>query len=56
MAPHFEDAYRFINENLENGKNILVHCAAGISRVILLLTKVNNMRSGVPNEEKRFYF
>ena len=33
MAPHFEDAYRFIHDCLEKGKNILVHCAAGISRV-----------------------
>jgi protein-tyrosine phosphatase len=33
MTPHFEEAGKFINEALKNG-NILVHCAAGISRVI----------------------
>jgi protein-tyrosine phosphatase len=32
MAPHFEDAYQFIRGAMQNG-NILIHCAAGISRV-----------------------
>ena len=32
MAPHFEEAFKFIDDALKNG-NILVHCAAGISRV-----------------------
>ena len=32
MTPHFEEAYQFIKNGLERG-NILVHCAAGISRV-----------------------
>ena len=32
MTPHFEEAYKFIDEALQKG-NLLVHCAAGISRV-----------------------
>jgi protein-tyrosine phosphatase len=32
MTPHFEVGYQFIREGLQNG-NVLVHCAAGISRV-----------------------
>jgi len=32
MTPHFGEAYDFIKNALKNG-NILVHCAAGISRV-----------------------
>jgi protein-tyrosine phosphatase len=34
MTPHFEEAYRFIDDALKKG-NLLVHCAAGISRVPL---------------------
>lgn len=34
MTPHFEDAFNFINNGLKSG-NVLVHCAAGISRVII---------------------
>lgn len=32
MTPHFEEAFQFIYDALKKG-NILVHCAAGISRV-----------------------
>jgi hypothetical protein len=32
MTPHFEEAYRFIADALAKG-HLLVHCAAGISRV-----------------------
>jgi protein-tyrosine phosphatase len=32
MTPHFEEAFKFIDENLQKG-NVFVHCAAGISRV-----------------------
>ena len=35
MTPHFEEAFRFIADALSKG-HILVHCAAGISRVVLL--------------------
>ena len=34
MTPHFEDAYQFISKALQKG-HVLVHCAAGISRVLL---------------------
>lgn len=34
MTPHFEEAFIFIEESLKKG-NILVHCSAGISRVII---------------------
>lgn len=36
MTPHYEEAFRFIDEGLKKG-NILVHCAAGISRVLCIL-------------------
>lgn len=32
ISKHFDDAYEFIDSQLKD-KNILVHCAAGISRV-----------------------
>lgn len=32
MTPHFEEVFQFIEEGLKKG-NVLVHCAAGISRV-----------------------
>jgi protein-tyrosine phosphatase len=32
MTPHFDEAFRFIDDALKKG-NLLVHCAAGISRV-----------------------
>jgi predicted protein tyrosine phosphatase len=32
MTPHFEEAYNFIEDALKRG-HLLVHCAAGISRV-----------------------
>ena len=32
MTPHFEDAFNFMDKALSKG-NMLVHCAAGISRV-----------------------
>lgn len=34
MTPHFDEAYKFIKNALSTG-NILVHCAAGISRVLI---------------------
>jgi protein-tyrosine phosphatase len=37
MTPHFDEAYWFISDGLAKG-NVLVHCAAGISRVNLLLS------------------
>lgn len=36
MTPHFEECYQFIRNALERG-NMLVHCAAGISRVPFIL-------------------
>lgn len=33
MTPHFDEAFIFIDENLQKG-NVFVHCAAGISRVL----------------------
>lgn len=32
LYEHFEPTYNFINENLSNKKNVLVHCFAGYSR------------------------
>lgn len=29
---HFDDCFAFINEALSNGKKVLVHCNAGVSR------------------------
>ena len=46
MTPHFEEAYKFIDDALKKG-NVLVHCAAGISRsttfVLVYLMKGENM-------------
>lgn len=36
MTPHFTEAHEFIRNGLKNG-NVLVHCAAGISRVFSIL-------------------
>lgn len=35
MTPHFEEAFHFLDDALRKG-NVLVHCAAGISRVRVL--------------------
>ena len=42
MTPHFEEAYQFISKALQKG-HLLVHCAAGISRV--LNKKVSQLRA-----------
>lgn len=36
MSKHFEKAVKFIHENLQT-TNVLVHCAAGISRSVCLI-------------------
>lgn len=35
IRQHFGEANKFIYENLNKGKNVLVHCNDGISRVFL---------------------
>lgn len=52
MTPHFEEAYRFIEEALRKG-HILVHCAAGISRVTREVFLVNHFRDGLFDENGR---
>lgn len=37
MNPHFVISNKFIHDSLQKGENVLVHCAAGISRVIELI-------------------
>lgn len=32
LSQHFDAAYDFIDQNLQNGRNVLVHCHAGRSR------------------------
>ena len=32
IGQHFEEAYEFIEENLNKKLNVLVHCHAGVSR------------------------
>lgn len=32
IIPHFEEAFKFIEEALANGTGVLVHCMAGMSR------------------------
>ena len=54
MTPFFESAYEFINQGLKKG-NVLVHCAAGISRSSTL-TLVYLMRARNENMEKALAF
>ena len=54
MAPHFDLAFEFISNALQNG-NVLVHCAAGISRSSTL-TMVYLMRSRRENYDKCLAF
>lgn len=37
ISAHFDDAARFIHDEIANGGRVLVHCAAGISRSCTLL-------------------
>jgi protein-tyrosine phosphatase len=37
ISKHFEEAYQFIDEQVQLGKNVLVHCHAGVSRSAALL-------------------
>lgn len=50
MSQHFSNAYGFLVESLAKG-NVLVHCAAGVSRVTHSANKVSNNRDNVPDEE-----
>ncbi|CAD8057967.1 unnamed protein product [Paramecium sonneborni] len=47
MSKHFEKAVQFIHENLQT-TNVLVHCAAGISRsvclIIAYMIKIHKMK------------
>jgi predicted protein tyrosine phosphatase len=52
MTPHFDECHHFIRDALQNG-NILVHCAAGISRVRAYLYLVNDFRASLSHERKR---
>ena len=52
ITPHFEEAYRFIDDSLRKG-NLLVHCAAGISRVTFSLSLVNNFCLGLFDEKSQ---
>jgi protein-tyrosine phosphatase len=54
MTQHFEEAYNFIHEGLKKG-NVLVHCAAGISRVIIIFILVNYLRFSIFDETIRTY-
>jgi hypothetical protein len=37
ISKHFEEAFQFIDENIKLGRNVLVHCHAGVSRSAALL-------------------
>lgn len=46
MSQHFEECIKFIEENLALGRNVLVHCHAGVSRsativIAYLMAKYN---------------
>lgn len=55
MTPHFDECYNFIRDALQNG-NILVHCAAGISRVTPALSLVHHLRPRLPHEGEGIQF
>lgn len=46
MTPHFEEAFKFIEDALKKG-HLLVHCAAGISRVFFLVSIVHHFCFGL---------
>jgi protein-tyrosine phosphatase len=48
MTPHFEEAFKFIDDALKKG-HLLVHCAAGISRVSILVLVVNDFCFSLSN-------
>lgn len=52
MSQHFSAAYSFLAESLAKG-NVLVHCAAGVSRVINDVNEVSNNSDHVLDEESR---
>jgi len=54
MSPHFDKAFEFVENGLRNG-NVLVHCAAGISRSSTL-TLVYLMRTRNENMDKALAF
>ncbi len=47
ISVHFEECFKFIDEHRKNGRGVLVHCIAGISRsstvIIAYLMKTQNM-------------
>ncbi|CAD8055049.1 unnamed protein product [Paramecium sonneborni] len=50
MSQHFEKAINFINENLQT-TNVLVHCAAGISRSVCLIIAYMIKQHGMKPQE-----
>lgn len=51
MRPHIEGALRFINEGRKNGENVLVHCAAGISRSSTIVVAYMMAKYGIEFDE-----
>lgn len=60
MSKYFDEAYKFIEESVDNGEKVLVHCFAGVSRApsILISYLIRKHRMSVDNalrmvQEKR---
>jgi len=47
LVAHFPECFAFINEALEQNGNVLVHCAAGISRSASVIIGFNMQRNNI---------
>ncbi|PAV16805.1 phosphatases II [Pyrrhoderma noxium] len=50
LAPHLDDAVRFIRDRLTKGENVLVHCQQGISRSPAIVTAFLMREQSIPYE------
>jgi hypothetical protein len=51
MSQHFQVSFRFIEEAISSGGNVLVHCGAGISRAPTIVASYLIQKLGLTSEE-----